>query len=45
MKEREMERLAGWMLAVLGKPDDAALRADIRREVEAMCLTFPVPGL
>ena len=45
MKEREMERLAAWILAVLGKPEDAALRADIRREVEAMCLTFPVPGL
>ena len=45
MKEREMERLAGWILAVLRKPEDAALRADIRREVEGMCLTFPVPGL
>lgn len=45
MKEREMERMAAWILAVLGKPEDAALRADIRREVEAMCLTFPVPGL
>lgn len=45
MKEREMERMAAWILAVLRKPEDAALRADIRREVEAMCLTFPVPGL
>jgi len=45
MKEREMERLAGWILAVLRKPEGAALRADIRREVEAMCATFPVPGL
>ena len=45
MKEREMERMAAWILAVLSKPEDAALRADIRWEVEAMCLAFPVPGL
>ncbi|KAF0234758.1 MAG: hypothetical protein FD177_595 [Desulfovibrionaceae bacterium] len=45
MKECEMERMAAWILTVLRKPEEAALRADIRRDVEAMCLTFPVPGL
>lgn len=45
MKEKEMERLAGWILDVLKHPDDAGRRAAIRREVEAMCLGFPVPGL
>ena len=44
MKEREMERLAGWIGEVLAKPDDAGKRAGIRREVEAMCAGFPVPG-
>jgi glycine hydroxymethyltransferase len=45
MKEQEMERLAGWIADVLTHPDDAGKRVAIRREVEAMCLGFPVPGL
>jgi glycine/serine hydroxymethyltransferase len=45
MKEQEMERLSGWICDVLSKPDDAGKRGAIRREVEAMCLGFPVPGI
>jgi glycine hydroxymethyltransferase len=44
MRENDMERLAGWMIAALrdtGGGRTAALRAD----VEAFCRRFPVPGL
>jgi len=45
MREAEMERLAGWIVEVFTHPDDAGRRVTIRREVEAMCAGFPVPGL
>ncbi|MBM4032355.1 MAG: serine hydroxymethyltransferase [Planctomycetes bacterium] len=46
MKEPEMFLIADWIDRVLRRPDDAALRARIRPEVEELCLQFPIyPGL
>ncbi|GFK92745.1 Serine hydroxymethyltransferase [Fundidesulfovibrio magnetotacticus] len=45
MMEQEMDRLAGWIDALLRNPRDAALRATVRAEVATMCAGFPVPGL
>jgi glycine hydroxymethyltransferase len=45
MDPADMERLAGWMVAALRRRDDAAHLARLRREVEAFCGRFPVPGL
>jgi len=45
MKERDMFRLAGWILRDLRAPEDAGLRIALRREVERFCLGFPVPGI
>lgn len=41
----EMERLGGWMVAVLRAPGDAALIERVAAEVKDMCLGFPVPGI
>jgi glycine hydroxymethyltransferase len=41
----EMDRLAGWICDALRQADDAAVLASIARDVEAMCLAYPVPGL
>ena len=40
----EMRRIAGWMLAALGSPDDAAMHERIRGEVREMCGQYPVPA-
>ena len=45
MKEKEMEMLAGFMLAAIEKRSDAAALKSLREEVKAFCLKFPVPGL
>ena len=46
MREPEMALIADWIDQVLRRPDDAALRARIRGEVEELCLQFPIyPGL
>lgn len=42
MKEPEMLLIADWIDQVLRRPDDAALRARIRNEVEELCLQFPI---
>jgi glycine hydroxymethyltransferase len=43
MKEPEMERLGGWIAAILSDIGDTALQARIREEVRAFALKFPVP--
>jgi glycine hydroxymethyltransferase len=40
----EMERVAGWIAAVLRDIDNAALHEEIAAEVREMCAQFPVPG-
>ncbi len=42
MREPEMRLIADWMDQVLRRPDDAELRSRIRREVEDLCLQFPI---
>jgi glycine hydroxymethyltransferase len=41
----EMDRLADWICDALRRPDDAARLASLQRQVEALCLSYPVPGL
>jgi glycine hydroxymethyltransferase len=38
-----MERLAGWITAVVEKPDDGQLLSRVRREVRDLARQFPVP--
>ncbi len=45
MKEPEMKLLADWMVKALRNHQDKALLASLRREVEACCSQFPVPGI
>jgi glycine hydroxymethyltransferase len=44
MKQSEMERIGGWILAALKSPEDTALQQRIRGEVESLCEQFPVPA-
>lgn len=44
-KEGEMERIADWMEQVIKNPDNADLHAQIKQEVEDMCMQFPCPGI
>ena len=43
--EEQMRQLAGWIDAALRHHDDEGKLAEIRGEVEALCLAYPVPGL
>jgi len=45
MKEAEMGKLAGWIVAALQQREDAAALARLQSEVQAFCRGFPVPGL
>jgi glycine hydroxymethyltransferase len=45
MVEADMVRLGAWIVDVLRQPEDDAKLADLRREVEAFCSRFPVPGV
>lgn len=45
MKEAEMERIVDWIDEVIQNIDDSAVHRRIKREVEDMCLNFPVPGI
>ncbi|HEX2464848.1 MAG TPA: serine hydroxymethyltransferase [Thermoanaerobaculia bacterium] len=41
----EMDRLAGWICDALRRHQDAAFLTSLQREVETLCLAYPVPGL
>tara|TARA_B100000508_G_scaffold113035_1_gene91544 strand:+ start:3870 stop:5174 length:1305 start_codon:yes stop_codon:yes gene_type:complete len=43
MKEGEATKLAELMLAAMKHKDDSAKKAEIKDEVEALCVQFPVP--
>ena len=45
MKEKDMEVLADFILSAIEKRSDAAALKNLREEVKAFCLTFPVPGI
>jgi glycine hydroxymethyltransferase len=38
----EMKRIAGWIARVLARPDDAAVAAEVDREVAELCGRFPL---
>jgi glycine hydroxymethyltransferase len=40
----EMRKIGGWMLEVLGAPDDDDLLTRVRGEVAELCASFPVPA-
>ncbi|MEB2325124.1 MAG: serine hydroxymethyltransferase [Sorangiineae bacterium] len=42
MKEAEMAQIAGFLARVLERPDDDALLAAVRHEVETLCRRFPL---
>jgi glycine hydroxymethyltransferase len=44
MGPEEMKTIAGWMLAVLRAPEDAAVARRIRSQVCELCEQFPVPA-
>lgn len=43
MKEAEATKLAEIMISALKDKDNAQTKADLQKEVEALCLQFPVP--
>ncbi len=45
MKEAEMEKIADWMDRAINAVNDQSVLDEIKKEVEAMCLEFPVPGI
>jgi glycine hydroxymethyltransferase len=45
MTEGDCRRLGAWILAALAAPGDEGRLDALRREVEAYCARFPVPGL
>lgn len=45
MKEREMEKIAAWMVDALRHAEDETYLARLAGEVKALCSTFAVPGL
>ena len=45
MKEEDMVMLAKWMTETLENPDDTTKHESIRRDVVALCSSFPVPGI
>jgi len=42
MKEPEMKQISGWISEVVEKPQDAALKEKIHREVDSLCTKYPV---
>jgi len=45
MKEEEMKKLAAWIVSALQNHQNEEKLAEIKKEVEAFCLQFPVPGV
>lgn len=42
MGAEEVRRIAGWVMKVLSKPGDAAVRQSVRQEVIELCRAFPI---
>ncbi|RAZ72947.1 serine hydroxymethyltransferase [Mesorhizobium atlanticum] len=45
MREAQMMQVAGFIDAVLRRPDDEDLHASVRRDVADLCAAFEVPGI
>lgn len=45
MKETEMKRVAGWIIAALDAADNDEALERIRQEVREFCQSYPVPGI
>jgi glycine hydroxymethyltransferase len=45
MTESDLRQLGAWIVQALRAPGDDALLARLRRDVEAHCRRFPVPGI
>ena len=45
MKEEEMVRIADWMNEVINNIEDESMYKRVQKEIEEMCLQFPVPGI
>jgi len=45
MREEEVRRLGGWIVAALRTPDDAGILGRLAHDVETLCRRFPVPGI
>jgi len=45
MDEADMRRIAAWIVAALRAPEDEAGLARIKAETEALCRSYPVPGI
>jgi glycine hydroxymethyltransferase len=45
MDDADMTVIAGWMVQVLRRPEDAVLTERLHGEVTALCRSHPVPGL
>ncbi len=45
MKEPEMEKVADWIHRTMGALNDDQALNEIKDEVKALCLRFPVPGI
>ena len=45
MKENEMEKIGLWIAGALKNHDNETVLSGIKKEVEELCLKFPVPGL
>ncbi len=41
----EMKRIASWIVKIIGKIDDPALKKQVGQEVSQICQRFPVPGI
>jgi len=45
MKEAEMKKIGNWMLEALKNHTDEAKMAELKKDVEAFCSQYPVPGI
>lgn len=45
MKEDEMRRVGGWILEVLGAPEDEHVARRVRGEIREFATDYPVPGI
>ncbi|MCA9027024.1 MAG: serine hydroxymethyltransferase [Planctomycetaceae bacterium] len=45
MKEAEMQRVGGWILTVLGNPEDDGTINSVRGEIAEFAKNYPVPGI
>jgi glycine hydroxymethyltransferase len=44
MGSDQMRDIGNWIVRVMKSPDDAAVQAEIRQQIEDLCQHFPVPA-